>query len=109
MGMGVALLTDEQSADANTLAHLGGRYLVHPHQTLARPGRQVFVRGDGCSEWDAEGNDFLDAMGAGNWLAQVGRARPEPAAVTATQIGGLGLFSCWREYANIYDRSVPRR
>jgi PLP-dependent transaminase len=88
------------SPEATALEALDRRHLIHPHQTVARPDRHVFVRGAGSSVWDADGVEFLDAMGGGNWLAQVGHSRPELAAVAAEQTGKLEFFSCWREYAN---------
>lgn len=89
-----------QSADAAILEALDHRHLIHPHQTVRRPDRHVFVRGSGCDVWDAEGVEFLDAMGGGNWLAQVGHGRPELASASAEQINKIEFFSCWREYAN---------
>jgi putrescine aminotransferase len=86
--------------DSATLEALDRRHLIHPHQTVARPGRHVFVRGEGCTVWDADGVEFLDAMGAGNWLVQIGHARPEMAQAAAEQVGRLEYFSCWREYSN---------
>jgi adenosylmethionine-8-amino-7-oxononanoate aminotransferase len=98
--MKTASTTPRQSSEAALLAALDRRHIVHPHQTVARPGRQVFIRGSGCLVWDADGREYVDAMGGGNWLAQVGHARPELAEVAAAQIGQLEFFSCWREYAN---------
>jgi adenosylmethionine-8-amino-7-oxononanoate aminotransferase len=92
--------TPVHSPDAATLEELDRRHLIHPHQTVARPGRQVFVRGSGCTVWDADGVEHLDMMGAGNWLVQIGHARREMAQAAAAQIGRLEYFSCWREYSN---------
>jgi len=86
--------------DAATLEALDLRHLIHPHQTVNRLSRRVFVRGKRCAVWDADGREFLDAMGGGNWLGQVGHGRAELAAVAAAQTERLEYFSCWREYAN---------
>lgn len=82
------------------LAEKDRRHLVHPHQTPSRPGRRVIVRGSGCNVWDADGNEFIDMMGGGNWLAQVGHGRRELAEAAGTQTATLEFFSCWREYSN---------
>jgi PLP-dependent transaminase len=91
-------------AAARTLEALDLRHLIHPHQTTARPDRRVFVRGKGCSVWNADGVEFLDVMGGGNWLTQVGHGRPEMAEAAAAQLGRLEFFSCWQEYAN--DKAI---
>lgn len=90
----------QTTLDAASLEAADRRHLIHPHQSVARPGRQVFVRGDGCSVWDADGVEFLDMMGGGNWLVQVGHGRPELSRVAGEQTGRLEYFSCWREYSN---------
>ncbi len=92
------------AADAAALEDLDRRHLIHPHQTVLRPGRHVFSRGSGSTVWDTTGRDYLDMMGGGNWLAQVGHGRPELAQASADQTGTLEFFSCWREYSN--DRAV---
>jgi putrescine aminotransferase len=89
-----------RSADATALEALDRRHLIHPHQMRARPGRHVFVRGEGCSVWDADGVEFLDMMGGGNWIVQIGHSRPELAEAAGAQVGTLDYFSCWREYSN---------
>ena len=82
------------------LADLDRRHLLHPHHTQARQDRRVFVRGRGTRVWDDQGVEHLDMMGGGNWVAQVGHARPELVAAGAGQLGELEFFSCWREYSN---------
>jgi PLP-dependent transaminase len=91
-------------ANVTTLETLDRRHLIHPHQTTIRPRRHIFVRGDGCTVWGADGREFLDAMGGGVWLAQVGHGRRELAEAAAIQTRTLEFFSCWREYGN--DRAI---
>lgn len=43
---------------------------------LMQTGSRVIVRGDGCTLWDAEGNELLDGM-AGLWCVNVGYGRRE--------------------------------
>lgn len=89
-----------RTVDSAALQDLDRRHLVHPHQNRERPDRHVFVRGEGCSVWDADGVEFLDMMAGGNWVVAVGHARPELVEAAAAQIGTLEYFSCWREYSN---------
>jgi adenosylmethionine-8-amino-7-oxononanoate aminotransferase len=96
----ISISAERQTAEAAQLETLDHRHLIHPHQTIQRPRRHVFVRGSGCTVWDADGIEFLDVMGGGNWLAQVGHGRTELAEVAAEQISKIEFFSCWREYAN---------
>jgi len=93
-------LTSHAPARTSDLIDLDRRHLVHPHHTPARPERQVFVRGRGGWVWDEFGVRYLDMMGGGNWVAQVGHARAELVAAGAAQLGELEFFSCWREYVN---------
>lgn len=97
-------MTSTLSRDATTLEALDHQHLIHPHHDITRPGRRIIVRGEGCNVWDADGNEFLDMMGGGNWLGQVGHGRRELAEVAGAQTERLEYFSCWREYSN--DQAV---
>ncbi|WP_018657695.1 aspartate aminotransferase family protein [Actinomadura flavalba] len=82
------------------LERLDVRHLVHPHQSGAVKDRFVIVRGEGSVVWDANGVEFLDVSGGGNWIAQVGHGRAELAAAAGEQAGRLGYFSCFFNFSN---------
>ncbi|WP_433236272.1 aspartate aminotransferase family protein [Actinomadura nitritigenes] len=86
------------------LERLDGRHLLHPHQSGAQRDRFVMVRGEGSLVWDANGVEFLDASGGGNWLAQVGHGRRELTAALAEQADRLAYFSCFFDFSN--DKAV---
>jgi len=85
---------------ADQLEKLDRQYVLHPHQSGAHPERCVIVRGSGCTVWDARGNELLDAMGGGNWVAQVGHARPELAQAAARQLAELEYYTGFDIYSN---------
>jgi putrescine aminotransferase len=90
----------EIAYSADQLEKLDRQLLVHPHQSGEHLERCVIVRGAGCTVWDARGNELLDAMGGGNWVAQVGHARPELAQAAAQQLGELEYFTGFDIYSN---------
>jgi adenosylmethionine-8-amino-7-oxononanoate aminotransferase len=62
------------------------------------------VRGEGSTVWDAHGRGFIDAIGGGIWVAQVGHGRRELADAAAKQVADMAHFTGFFEYAN--DKSV---
>ena len=83
--------SDTESA----IVALDRRYLVHPDD----PGgeRVVIVGGEGCTVWDINGREYLDAH-AGAWLTQVGHGRRELADAAAAQMRELAHFTNYWEY-----------
>ena len=59
----------------------------------------VLVRGEGCTVWDAEGNEYLDAT-AGLWFANVGHGRTEIAGAVAEQLRTLAAHHLFGDHAN---------
>jgi putrescine aminotransferase len=57
------------------------------------------TRGRGCSLYDTDGREYLDATG-GLWLAQIGHGRAEMAEVAAEQIRTLEYFTSFWEFSN---------
>ena len=51
-------------------------------------GPKIFVRGEGCYVWDAEGNKMLDAF-AGLWCVNIGYGRKELGRAAAQQLERL--------------------
>ncbi|HEX5400842.1 MAG TPA: aminotransferase class III-fold pyridoxal phosphate-dependent enzyme [Pseudonocardiaceae bacterium] len=89
---------------AAQLAKLDKEVLIHPHQDGSRTERCHIVRASGCTVWDTNGNEILDVMGGGNWVAQVGHGRPELAKAAADQIATLDYFTSFDVYTS--DRTV---
>lgn len=87
-----------------TLADVDRRHLVHPHQHAEHTERCIIVRGHQSTVWDAEGKEYLDASGSGNWTAQIGHGREEIAEVAARQARELGYFTSFDVYSN--DKAV---
>jgi PLP-dependent transaminase len=89
---------------AHELEDMDRRYLIHPYNRRDRTNRCVIVRGQGCTLWDAHGNELLDVAGGGLFLGQVGHGRAELAEVAANQTAELEYFTSLREFTN--DRSI---
>jgi putrescine aminotransferase len=100
----VTIVPDLLDLTAVKLQELDLRHIVHPHQQAAKAERCVIVRGKGCTVWDADGNEYLDATGSANWLAQVGHGRRELAEVAARQLGELAYFTSWDVFSN--DKAI---
>jgi adenosylmethionine-8-amino-7-oxononanoate aminotransferase len=58
------------------LSDLDRRHLIHPLQRGDVTDRIVMVHGSGAQVWDADGNEYLDATGGGNWHSHIGHGRP---------------------------------
>lgn len=72
---------------------------LHP---FARPAKDDFlsiVRGEGALVFDAEGNEYVDAM-ASLWYCTVGHGRAEIAEATAVQLRTLAAYSCFDPFTN---------
>ena len=72
---------------------------LHP---FAKPTREQFisiVRGEGAALWDADGNEYIDAM-ASLWYCAVGHGRREIADAVANQIGTIEAYSCFDPFTN---------
>jgi adenosylmethionine-8-amino-7-oxononanoate aminotransferase len=72
---------------------------LHP---FTKPTRQQFIsiaRGEGAALWDADGNEYIDAM-ASLWYCAVGHGRREIADAVANQIGTIEAYSCFDPFTN---------
>lgn len=78
-------------------ATLDRRYLQHGLSTGRESRPLILERGSGCSVWDTDGREYLDAHG-GAWLSQVGHGREELAEVAAAQMKKLEHFSSFWHY-----------
>ncbi|MEU0988833.1 aminotransferase class III-fold pyridoxal phosphate-dependent enzyme [Streptomyces sp. NPDC005953] len=82
------------------LKKLDRRHLVRSMQRGDVQDRVVVVRGRGCTVWDSDGNELLDAAGGGVWHSPVGHGREDLAAVAARQITELEFFTSLMEFSN---------
>jgi adenosylmethionine-8-amino-7-oxononanoate aminotransferase len=81
-----------------TVGGVTGAFL-HP---FARPTRESFIsltRGDGSVVWDADGNEYIDAM-ASLWYCAIGHGRQEMADVISKQVSTLAAYSCFDPFTN---------
>ena len=82
------------------LSDLDRRHLIHPFQRGDVTDRIVMVRGSGAQVWDADGNEYLDATGGGNWHSHIGHGRREIGEVAAAQMAELEYFTNFLEFSN---------
>ncbi|MFQ5894364.1 MAG: aspartate aminotransferase family protein [Nitrospinota bacterium] len=76
------------------LRALDRAHVWHPllqHRDLERRPLSVMVRAEGCSVWDAEGREYLDAM-AGLWCVNIGYGRKEVADAAYAQMLKLPYY-----------------
>ena len=77
-------------------------HCIHPWTEFpewTRSGSTIVVRGEGCRVWDAEGRQYLDAMG-GLWFANVGFGRQELIDAAARQLAMLPQYSFFTNLGN---------
>ena len=72
---------------------------LHPFAAPARESFISIVRGEGAVVWDADGNEYLDAM-ASLWYCAIGHGRREMADAIAEQIATLEAYSCFDPFTN---------
>jgi putrescine aminotransferase len=72
---------------------------LHPFAAPARESFISLVRGDGCLVYDADGNEYLDAM-ASLWYCAIGHGRAEMADTISRQVMELETYSCFDPFTN---------
>jgi putrescine aminotransferase len=72
---------------------------LHPFAAPAKESFISIVRGEGAVVWDADGNEYLDAM-ASLWYCAIGHGRREMAEAIAEQIATLEAYSCFDPFTN---------
>lgn len=102
--MTISPQTPSAAETANELEKLDRRHLFRSMQGGHINDRVVIVRGEGCTVWDARGNELLDAAGGGVWHSPLGHGRRELADVAAAQIGQLEYFTSLLEFSN--DKAI---
>jgi adenosylmethionine-8-amino-7-oxononanoate aminotransferase len=81
---------------------------LHP---FAKPTREQFTtiaRGEGSLLWDADGNEYVDAM-ASLWYCQVGHGRAEIGDAVAAQISSIEAYSCFDPFTNAPADALAER
>ncbi len=77
-------------------------HFVHPWQffdTFSSEGALPIASGDGCRIWDADGNEYFDAVG-GLWCNNIGLGRHEMADAIAEQARTLSYASTFVDLTN---------
>ena len=90
------------SNDLTHLSEVDRRHTLRPwtsFEQVAREGPLVIVRGEGNRLWDAEGRDYLDAVG-GLWCTNIGLGRREMAEAIAEQAERLAFSSTFVDMTN---------
>jgi adenosylmethionine-8-amino-7-oxononanoate aminotransferase len=100
----IAIDAPAPPGSATELEDLDRRHLFRSMQQGDITDRVVIVRGQGCTVWDARGNELLDAAGGGVWHSPLGHGRQELAEVAAQQIGQLEYFTSLLEFSN--DKAI---
>jgi len=90
-------------ADTNLdIAALDRAHALHPwthFDSFTRDGALVIERGKGCSLWDADGREYLDAVG-GLWCTNIGLGRREMADAIAAQAEKLAFSNTFVDMTN---------
>jgi putrescine aminotransferase len=85
------------TADHELIASWDGQHVIHPW-SFAGPSL-LLVRGEGSSYWDADGREYLDALG-GIQLCEIGHGRAELAEVAAAQMTELEYAPMFWNFGN---------
>ena len=78
------------------------RHSLHPWTNFGpfeKEGSLVIARGQGCHLWDAEGRQYLDAVG-GLWCTNIGLGRREMAEAIAAQAERLAFSNTFVDMTN---------
>jgi adenosylmethionine-8-amino-7-oxononanoate aminotransferase len=98
------------SNDANAaLVERDSRHLIHPlHSRAVHSAARVWVRGEGATLIDANGERFLDGL-AGLWNVTAGHGRRELADAAARQMNELGFASGYAGSSNMRAIELAER
>jgi putrescine aminotransferase len=72
---------------------------LHPFASPAKERFTTIVRGDGALVWDADGNEYVDAMSS-LWYCAIGHGRQEMADAIGQQAATLAAYSCFDPFTN---------
>ena len=85
-----------------TIAEKDLRHLLHPFTSIAdhqASGPHMFERAEGIHVYDADGNQYIDAM-AGLWCSNIGYGRKEMAEAVASQIEKMSYYHSFMAVGN---------
>ena len=94
--------SDAGTSGNDRIAQMDKAHFVHPWQlfdTFAEEGALPIVRGEGCRVWDADGNEYFDAVG-GLWCNNIGLGNEEMAAAIAEQARQMSFCSTFVDMTN---------
>lgn len=78
------------------------RHALHPWTNFGpfeKEGALVITKGQGCTLWDAEGREYLDAVG-GMWCTNIGLGRKEMAEAIGAQAQNLAFANYFVDVTN---------
>jgi putrescine aminotransferase len=81
---------------------------LHPFAKPTRAQFTTIARGEGSLLWDADGNEYVDAM-ASLWYCQVGHGRREIGDAVAAQISTIEAYSCFDPFTNAPADALAER
>ncbi|MET0578746.1 MAG: aminotransferase class III-fold pyridoxal phosphate-dependent enzyme [Ilumatobacteraceae bacterium] len=83
-------------------------HFLHPFAKPTRPSFTVIERGEGALVWDADGNEYVDAM-ASLWYCAVGHGRTEIADAVGTPLSTIAAYSCFEPFSNAPADALAER
>ncbi len=86
----------------NSIWEMDRSHQLHPWTNFGpfeREGSLVITRGEGCYLWDADGRQYLDAVG-GMWCTNVGLGRKDMAQAIAAQVEKLAFSNSFVDVTN---------
>ena len=90
----------KQDFSNDALLNLDQRHVIHPlHHTAGHQNARVWVRGENCHLYDADGGRFIDGLSC-LWNVSAGHGRAELTAAAAKQMEQLAFCSNYAGGAN---------
>lgn len=86
-------VTAEEYADAVRADRKHVWHHLTQHKPMESNDPMLIVRGEGMRVWDAQGNEYLDAVSGGVWTVNVGYGRTEIADAVRDQLVTLNYFA----------------
>lgn len=96
------MTTAREQVSPQDLWEMDRRHSLHPWTNFGpfeKEGALVISKGEGCYLWDAEGRQYLDAVG-GLWCTNIGLGRREMAVAIAEQAERLAFSNTFVDVTN---------
>jgi len=100
--MSTTIMAQAKRNDTRNIVEKDKAHFVHPWQlfdVFNEEGALPIVRGEGCRVWDADGNEYFDAVG-GLWCNNIGLGNKEMADTIAEQAYTLSYASAFVDLTN---------